>query len=260
MKRAFTLVSLLICFARLGYAQTSDNQTSGKVSASQDSAVMDLLSYLRPGIQVAALIGPGGTALIERKQEILTKVAIAMNQNAGWFRDSLKYAMNSGLDAYHEKYGLTEEEYAIYKHLREHPADENDIVVTGHDTLEITRNDSICSFRGTGELRVLDSLQIDLVHNIAMYKGFHLGWSGKIEASDNNNPLKSEWSGNEYACAFSPDMLRKAKNNPRALTGAEFSLRIGRLKNSGKTFLFFMGEQYVQGRQVLDIAVPCMFE
>lgn len=257
MKKVLTLLTFLTSFSVFSFSQT---YAPDKIPISRDSAVKDLLSYLQPGKHIAGIIAAPGNSnkYTPRQQEIMAKAMKAMTKNSAWVRDSLAYYAQQGrLDVFREKLGLTEDEFKEYTKLGEKGTENNEISISGHDTLEIIRNDHVITFGGTGLLRPLDSLSIDLRSNQAKYKEFIMAYSKKVGSSNSNNAFKSEWSGNEYKFeSLPPDGFK----NMETLNWTQVSLQVSKLKNNGKTTLFLMAIQYVQGKHILNVVVPCIFE
>ena len=220
------------------------------------SLAEDVSSFLKPGQHLAEIISLTSKKVTPRQTELLNKVSKAMALNASWFKDSLANITN--LSAYHEKFGLTTEEFAEYLVIGDNKTAGSTLSISARDTLTIIRKGNLINFHGSGRLKALDSLRLDLTQNKAVYKNYELTHPRKREIKDSTNPFNSALTGYEYNFEDYGDPslpLDVTKMNT-----TRYNLQVGRVVKTGKTFLNFTGLQYIDGKLKLSILVPCMFE
>lgn len=241
-----SILLLLVSLASIicqSYAQSAEGEQFGE----------DIKLWLKPGEHKVELmsIKPGVNA---RQVELSGKVMKAMQKNGAWVRDSLATVTDSTI--IYEKFGLTKAEFEEYFFAAETSEQKQELIKTGDETLVIKRKRNTLTFRGTGRLKVLDSLTFNVQLNEPIYNGKELEFGNKSGSEDDNNPFKSPWSGYHYSYEDLGDIL---DSDPQHLIVTKISFDIGQLKN-GKTILLFMLMRINNGKPVQNATAICLFE
>lgn len=226
--------------------------------ANAQSPTADIKAWLKPGEHVVALIGKAPDRSTPREKQLLGKAAQGAREHLAWFRDSLSTITD--LTAYHDKFGLTEEEFREYLQIAERQKQDTVTAITGHDTLKISDKGNILSFKGSGKLKPLDSLTVNLSNNTVFYGHFQLTYTPLKKGKQENSALKTFGAGYEYAYEDYGNLDPAKAMNPRDMNMTSFKLQLGRNKETGETFLNFMAMKYVKGMPQLMIITPCKFQ
>jgi hypothetical protein len=223
------------------------------------SPAADIKAWLKPGEHVVSLIGMAPDRSTPREKELLGKAAQGAREHLAWFRDSLS-TISSDLAAYHDKFGLTEEEFREYIQIVDKKKKDTATGITGHDTLKISGKGDILSFMGTGKLKPLDSLTINLFNNTVFYGHFELTYGSPKKPKGENSALKPFGTSYEYTFEDLGDLDPTKAANPASMNMTSFKLQLGHNKDTGETFLNFMGMRYVKGMPQLMVITPCKFQ
>jgi len=241
MKPLFLTLSLLIALFSFSHAQ------SGAAIAD------DIRDLLPSGKYLAKSFLPATPELTPREKELQDKIVKAAMDHADWFRDSVKSIED--VDRMMKKLGLTPEELEEY--TKQTTKSSGGIRITGSDSLEIIRSGNIISFRGHGASRPLDSLQINLDANNAVFRGQVMpfkGPAGKI----GDGKLFELSKGYEYS--YEPPL--DATGDPMHVIDnlTRYTLVVGRVQTTNETVLVLMAMKNVNRRTVLNINVPLLFK
>jgi hypothetical protein len=207
---------------------------------------------LPAGRRLAQIFGPGVPELSPQEKELQAKVMKAMMQNAAYLRDS---AMTADPGQMFARLGLTQQEMEAYGKIAGKAT--GSIRITGADSLEVSRNDKLIVFRGSGLLHVLDSLQIDPGNDVAIFRGQRIPFKEKTGKS-NDIPFKGAWTGYLYSYEPMPDGTEDLQTMMDNLV--RYTLFIGRVRDTGETVLFLLATKMVNKRMVLNVSVPCLFK
>jgi len=243
MKSTTLILFTLVFFIGRCYSQSADGQEFGE----------DITSWLKPGEHKVDLMSVKQT-VTPRQVELSNKVRQAMQKNASWVRDSLAHVTDSSI--IYEKFGLTKAEFDEYLLSGETKATP-ELVKTGEETLVIKRKKNTLTFKGTGRLKILDSLKYNVELHEPIYNGKDLEFSNKSGVDNSDNPFKSPWVGYHYSYEDYGDIT---DNDPNNLTASTMTFDVGQIKNNGKTILMFMLMKFVNGKMVQTATAICMFQ
>jgi hypothetical protein len=236
----------LICLASFigqGYSQSAGGQEFGE----------DIKSWLKEGEHTVALMSIKNT-IDPRAMALTSKMLKAAEKNAAWIKDSMATATDSAV--MFEKFGLTKAEYYEYISLNEPDTKKSELIKTGDEKLVIKRKKNTLTFRGTGRLKVLDSIKFNIVLNEPIYNGKELEFSNKSGAADSNNPFNSPWTGYHYSYEYVEDLGTDVSD----MSATTISFDIGQLQSNGKIILMFMLYQVQNGKPVQNATAICLFE
>ncbi|HEY8893384.1 MAG TPA: hypothetical protein VIM79_01170 [Niastella sp.] len=245
MKFIALVVVLGAFFTAPGYGQSTGGQESGE----------DIRDWLKPGEHQVELMSIKST-ITPRDMALSNKVRKAMEKNAAWVRDSLATVTDSTI--IYEKFGLTKAEFDEYL-LASETKSTPELVKTGDETLVIKRKKNTLTFKGTGRLKVLDSLKFNVVLKEPIYNGKELDFNNKSGGEDNNNPFKSPWTGYHYSFVDLGEMT-SAQPDPATMSATNITFDIGKIQSSGKTVIMFMLFKTVNGKMAQSNTVICFFE
>jgi hypothetical protein len=236
----------LICLASFigqNYGQSAGGQEFGE----------DIRSWLKEGEHTVALMSIKNT-VDPRAMALTSKMLKAAEKNAIWIRDSMATATDSAV--MFEKFGLTKAEYYEYISLNDPDTKKSELVKTGDEKLVIKRKKNTLTFRGTGRLKVLDSLKFNVVLNEPIYNGKELEFSNKSGAADSNNPFNSAWTGYHYSYEYVEDLGTDVSD----MSATTISFDIGQLQSNGKIILMFMLYQVENGKPVNTATIISLFD
>ena len=180
MKRP-TLVLLLACLYSIANAQTR-----------ADTAVTQIRQLLAPGKHLIHYARPDPKPLTPEQNALLAKIQKALSENMSSIMDpdsgSKKTVSGNKediLDGIRQKLGLTKEEWKTYQEITD-PA-KRGVAIYGEDTLEITSQGKLITFRGTGRAAAMDSLRVDLALNKVFFGQQQLAFRGiaHVKGADN---------------------------------------------------------------------------
>ncbi|HEX6430598.1 MAG TPA: hypothetical protein VF008_23060, partial [Niastella sp.] len=194
------------------------------------------------------------TTVDPRAMELTTKMLKAAEKNAAWIKDSMATATDSAV--IFGKFGLTKAEYYEYVALSDPDNKKTELVKTGDEKLVIKRKKNTLTFRGTGRLKVFDSLKFNIVLNEPIFKGKELEFVNKSGAADSNNPFKSPWTGYHYSYEYVDDLGTDVSD----MSATTISFDIGQLQSNGKIILMFMLYQVENGKPVQNATAICLFD
>jgi hypothetical protein len=233
----------LLSFIGQGFGQSAEGQEFGE----------DIKLWLKPGEHKVDLMSIK-SGVNSRQMELSNKVMKAMQKNGAWVRDSLATVTDSTI--IYEKFGLTKAEFEEYFYAPDTKAQTPQLIKTGDETLVIKRKKNTLTFRGTGRLKVLDSLKFNVQLNEPIYNGMQIEFGNKSGAEDDNNPFKSAWTGYHYSYEDYGDIL---EGDPQHLTTTKISFDVGKL-TSGKTIIMFMLMRINNGKPVQNATAICLFD
>lgn len=215
----------------------------------------DIQAWLKPDKHMADIMSIKST-VSARQMELSAKVMRAMQKNSAWFRDSAASVTDSTV--FYEKVGLTKEEFEEYTVISDPKSRQPELIKTGEETLVIKKKKNSLTFKGTGQLKALDSLKFNIPLNVALYNGKQLTFSQKSGSEDSNNPFKSPWVGYHYSFEEEGDFLNSAPDGSD-MTATKISFDIGKIKD-GKIILMFMAMRIENGKPVQKVTTICLFD
>jgi hypothetical protein len=242
MRSSALLLVSLASFIANGYSQFAQGQDFGA----------DIRSWLKEGEHTVELMSIK-TAVNPRMTELTSKILQAGQKNAAWIRDSMATTTDSAV--IFAKFGLTKAEYEEYIALN-NVKSKQELVKTGDEKLVIKQKKNTLTFKGTGRLKVLDSLKFNIVLNEPIYTGKELEFSNKSGAADSSNPFNSAWTGYHYSYEYVDDLGTDVSD----MSATTISFDIGQLQSNGKIILMFMLYKVENGKPVNNATLICQFD
>ena len=242
MKSILLLLVSLASFIGQNYAQSAEGEKLGE----------DIKLWLKPGEHKVELMSIKST-VNPRLLELTSKILKAGQKNATWIRDSMATTTDSAV--IFEKFGLTRAEYEEYLILNV-PNKKQELVKAGDETLVIKYKKNTLTFRGSGRLKMLDSLKFNIVLNEPIYNGKELEFTNKSGAADTSNPFNSPWTGYHYSYETVEDLGTDVAD----MSATTISFDIGQLQSNGKIVLMFMLYKVENGKPVQNATAICLFE
>jgi hypothetical protein len=238
---ALLLVSLASFFTH-AYSQSAPGQDFGT----------DIRSWLKEGEHTVELMSIK-TSVNPRMTELTSKILQAGQKNAAWIRDSMATTTDSAV--IFAKFGLTKAEYEEYIALN-NVQPKQELVKTGDEKLVIKQKKNTLTFKGTGRLKVLDSLKFNVVLNEPIYNGKELEFSNKSGAAGSSNPFNSAWTGYHYSYEYVDDLGTDVSD----MSATTISFDIGQLQSNGKIILMFMLYKVENGKPVNNATLICQMD
>jgi hypothetical protein len=252
MKICKTLL-ILVLIAGCGHSQTPRSALTG-------DRVTDLKILIPEGDFTVDIID----RVIQnpRYQELQNKLVAAINRNKDWFLEQQKLAgQTSEPMPYHPNFGMTEEEYAELITLTQDGLDV-EMTKSGSAKVSITYENDLIKFNGTGKLKVLKDVMIDLKENIVLIGDYKLDNFQEINVNTDKNGLKSKWRGYQWRYEYTD-----SQKNLEELTSAElqtiilknYKLTIGRLEKDSTTYIEITEREIEKGIKTKTIQIPFKF-
>ena len=197
-----------------------------------------------------------------RYQELQNKLVAAVSKNKDWFLEQQRLAgQRSGPMPYHPNFGLTEEEYAELITLTQDGLDV-EMTKSGSAKVSITYENDIISFDGTGKLKVLKDVKINLKENIVLIGDYKLDNFQEINVESDKNGLKSKWRGFQWRFEYTD-----SQKNLEELTSQElqtiilknYKFTIGRLEKDSTTYIEITEREIEKGIKTKTIQIPFKF-
>jgi hypothetical protein len=197
-----------------------------------------------------------------RYQELQNKLVAAVNKNKDWFLEQQKKAgQNSGPMPYHPNVGMTEEEYAELIELTQNGLDV-EMAKSGSAKVSIIHQNDLIKLDGTGKLKILKDVKINLKDNIVWIGDYKLDNFQEINVDTDKNGLKSKWHGYQWRYEYTD-----SPKNLDELTSAElqsiilktYKLTIGRLEKDSTTYIEITEREIEKGIKTKTIQIPFKF-
>lgn len=233
---------------------TSCGQSQPSVKKHTDKWRDDITQLLKLGTHTADIMD--SIKQTPEQARIAEKLQISMQDNYEWFVDYMQKVPEGSPMPYHEKMGISKAEYTQF--LAD--SEKAEIISSGKEPLLIQKNGDIISFKGIGNLKVFDSIKIDLLHKQASFKSYILSDFDSIRVTDASNGLRSRWFGYSFAFESAKDLSAEDLKNLSSLNYSQFKLIIGQLENTRKPFLEFSGTVIENGEKTTEIKLPLVFD
>lgn len=186
-------------------------------------------------------------------QDILLRFQKAMADNKEWIEEyfSKNYKAGEGLP-YHEKFGITIEEYQKVKDMNQATPS---VVVKGSVRIKVKHTASNISFTTTDEeLKFIELLEIDLKKQIVVFNNDTIPYRNEINAPA-STPF-GEWHGyswkNESSNLGEKDDLKIDK-----LISKIVEINFGKVKSTGKILLRIKYKDVDKGQVNANIDMAC---
>jgi hypothetical protein len=198
----------------------------GESQTAQDSkpatkavAYIDPSQLLSPGQLEVDVMGPS-----PRFTELSLKFAGAMKNDPEWSAEFIRKNARPGEPLpYHEKMGLTKEEYDEFLDSTKHQS----VVKIGSATLRVTQlSDGSLSLDGGKAMPELTGIEFDFAKDEVRTPH---GVAGERDDGDAENAFLGDWNGAQWKS--------KAEDNPDAATKTSITVILGQLKASKRGIL-----------------------
>jgi hypothetical protein len=236
------ITSILLCVQFVTYAQPKDSLKHNAFSFvdscfMRDSYKIEMLDFeFAPELQV-----------------ILQKFQSAIGRDKEWFEKyfSDNYKAGEGLP-YHEKFGVTKEEYQKVKDIPKNPPL---VVVKDSAILNVLRVSNVISISSADpDFDFLESLTIDVVNHSMIFLKDTIPLKGQIFIQKNS--AIGEWSGYEWKIEES----NLGENDPLKLDKFIFktiAITIGKIKETSRTYLSLKYKSANKGEVLANFEVMC---
>lgn len=248
MKQTLYIFILLIFLTSCGNSQppNSQNKLTGNIQSD--------LKILLPNKQVNADI-MDGVLQNPRQVELTKKFQSAIQKNYDWFLEYMKTIPEGQPMPYHEKLGLTKEEYAELMDFMNNV----EVVSSGKEDIIIEVKDDFIRFKSKNRLTSLDSLTIDLKNNIVSFGRYKMPFADTLNITTDKNGLKSRWTGYSWKFEEPKNLDINALKDLSSLTMIQYKFTIGRLEKNGKTYMSLKGREVEEGAKTIDFELPVQF-
>jgi hypothetical protein len=248
MKNIFKLCTVLILLINCSSSQTSETKHifSGNIKA-------DLIYLLPEGKKTVDILD--SVKLSPRQTELTLKFQKGIQENQSWFLEYMKKNQNGQSMPYHPNFGVTESEW---KELQDHIHD-IEMVSSGKEEVNVMRKDDIISFKSSGKLAFMNIIKIDLKKNIVSLENYKLPFIDTLNITEETGAFKSKWKGYEWGFEEPKDFNLDALKDLSSFTAKDYKLIIGRIEKSDRTFLKLKGQEYENGKAIVNFEIPILF-
>lgn len=189
-------------------------------------------------------------------QDILLQVQKAMIENKEWSEEyfSKYYKAGEGLP-YHEKFGVTKEEYQKIKDIDKI---RTTIIVKSTSVISKNRNNDILSFSTDEEkFQLFEFLEIDLKNQLMIFNNDTIPYHNEINASSTS--LFGEWQGYSWKKEIS-NLGDNDDLNVDKLVSKIIEIKIGRIKKNNKTLFLLKYKDVDKGQINANIDIACYLD
>lgn len=189
-------------------------------------------------------------------QDILLRVQKAMIENKEWSEEyfSKYYKAGEGLP-YHEKFGVTKEEYQKIKDIDKI---RTTIIVKSTSVISKNRNNDILSFSTDEEkFQLFEFLEIDLKNQLMIFNNDTIPYLNEINASSTS--LFGEWQGYSWKKEIS-NLGDNDDLNVDKLVSKIIEIKIGRIKKNNKTLFLLKYKDVDKGQINANIDIACYLD
>lgn len=167
--------------------------------------------------------------------EIGSKFQAAINKDLTWYKQYTKKHGEFGENfPYHEKLGITRQEFERYKLLSKN-SDSLQLRSKGIRSIGIIRQDKIIHFKDTGTDNRLNDVYIDLARQLITVHGDTLGKPEEITMKENN--AYGVWQG--YGWQW--EQMKPSEKKPGSLTGMRIYFTVGKTdRQEGLLMLYYL--------------------
>ncbi|HLP36579.1 hypothetical protein [Lacibacter sp.] len=186
-------------------------------------------------------------------QDILLRFQKAMADNKEWIEEyfSKNYKAGEGLP-YHEKFGITIEEYQKVTDMNQSPPS---VVVKGSVQIKVKHTAGNISFTTTDEeLKFIELLEIDLKKQIVVFNNDTVPYSNEINAPA-STPF-GEWDGYSWK-KESSNLGEKDDLKIDKLISKIVEINFGKVKSTGKILLRIKYKDVDRGQINANIDMAC---
>jgi len=209
----------------------------------------DLNNLIPNGKNVADVLD--SVKMDKRQVELTLKFQAGIKKNYQWFVDYVK-GYEKGNMPYHPNMGLTKEEYDELKDL----SSNIEFVSSQVDTVDITKTEELITFKSVGKLEFLKYLKIYPKKNEITLLGNLLNYSEADTIINSKNAFKSKWTGHTWRLEEPKDFDFNSLKDIKTVSLKVYKVTIGRLEKNGKTFLTVKGQEYNNGKPIVNFELP----
>lgn len=197
-----------------------------------------------------------------RTQELIAKFQNAMQKNPDWFLEAKQMVEETGQPIpYDERIGMTESEYNEFLAIMQN---KNDLIMmkSGTESITINHSENQITFINDGRLEILNRLVIDLTDSSVTLGSHKLIPLKRIEVPDDNNGLKSSWSGYEWRYEESNKETEELQTMEAYsdLSMTICKVIIAQLHKTQKTYMHIQYTQFENGKEIINYQMPLIFQ
>ncbi|QNF34322.1 hypothetical protein HUW51_16925 [Adhaeribacter swui] len=186
MKKIINLVVLLFLFS-CSHAQERRNSKSLTGNTKED--IIILLPKGQYHVDIIDKI-----EMDPKAQLLMQKLQAAVQKNPDWFIEQQRKVKTGEPLPYSKQLGLTKEEYEEFVNLPKNPNSLN-MTKSSSETVAIKYSECKITFVGSGRLKVLDELSINLNELTAKFGKIELPKPESVNINTADNGLRSKWQG-----------------------------------------------------------------
>jgi hypothetical protein len=228
MKNLFS--ALLMVFSTLSLSAQTNLSTE----------IQKLLPSAKCNVDVMGLAYP------KRYLELTGKLQSAISTNRDWWLDYIKKNAKDGEPLpYTSKFGLTKKEYDEFLSL----AEQRTLEIAGSGTLLVKTNSSGFEFDGGSELADLTGIKINL-KELTVTTPFAVL----------KNPTQEESPGGPGLGAYSGYQWNFEQSDLEKGDATEVSVLIGKLKESGRSFIYYKGGMMKATNSISDVRIVICYD
>ncbi len=190
-----------------------------------------------------------------RQKELLKKFFAAADRNMKWFTNYMNASPEGQMPPYNKKLGVSKSEYQEIKNFNDNP----ELICTDTEDLTIYKKQNIITFKGTGRLKIFDSLQIDIIKNTAQFKNYELKYLDTIYVSKKKTGLKNSYLGAFYYFEQHDENGILGIKQFQFFNKKTFRLIIAHIANSDNTFMKLAGYINQNGEKIYNLNLPLVF-
>lgn len=232
----------------------------GQNGNKSDNRNNSLLTLLKEGEYKVGVMDK--VTMPPRTQELMQKFQAAIKKNPDWFLEAQKKVKETGQPLpYDERIGMTEEEYIDFLKLMQN-GNGMEMTKSGTENVSIKHSDGKIIFKGTGTLDILNEVSINLSGQLANIGQFKLEQIDSVNVTDDNNALKSKWTGITWRFETSSKNTEDLKSfeDYQDLNMKIYKVTLGQLERTKKLYMQIQKSEIENGQKTLDIKLPFIFE
>jgi hypothetical protein len=196
-----------------------------------------------------------------KTQLLMQKFQTAVQKNPEWFVEHQQRVKNGEPLPYDKRLGLTKAEYEELMNLSKNPSNMR-MTKSGSGTVIIKHVQGKLTFEGSGRLKVLNELTIDLQDLTANLGEIKLPEPEAVNVNTADNGLRSKWNG--YSWRF--EKTNKEQEEIKSIADYQdlemqlYKVTIGQLETTGKTYIDIKGSEVEGGQRTVNFQIPLIIQ
>lgn len=253
MKRFITIIVLLFLFS-CSHAQ---DRLTGKTFTG--NLKEDIVLLLPEGEYQVAIMDK--VEMDPKSQLLMQKLQAAVEKNPEWFVEQQQKMKSGEPIPYNKRLGLTKAEYEEFMNLSKNP---NSMRMTksGSEAVVIKYVQDKLTFKGSGRLKVLDKLTINLQDLTAQLGEIEFSEPEEVSVNTADNGLRSKWKGFTWRFEKANKEQEEIKeiSDYQDLQMKLYKVTIGQLETTGKTYIEIKGSEVENGQRTVNFQIPLIFQ